>query len=234
MGRDQDSRHFSPIPGFLFGKELALSNMKSMIFVCQLAQKFWREPVCRFLVAAVVSGFLGVAAARAFIGSIAVVEGKSMCPTYPPGTTLYAAPISGPLERGDVVLLDDGDGDYAVKRIVGLPGETVQVWRGCVFINRRLLVEPYLAPHTYTFPIEQQRRAATFILGRDEYVVMGDNRLCSADSRSYGPVARKQIRNRVPRPDSFVCAYLGSYTLPGPGRTVIQPLPQQGNTLSPF
>ncbi len=157
-----------------------------------------------------------------------------MSPTYPPGTPLYAAPISGPLKRGDVVLLNDGDGDYAVKRIVGLPGETVQVWRGCVFINRRLLVEPYLAPHTYTFPVEQQRRGATFILGEDDYFVMGDNRFCSADSRSYGPVARKKIRSRVRLPDSFVCAYFGAYTLPTPGHTVIQSLPAHRTKLSPF
>lgn len=157
-----------------------------------------------------------------------------MSPTYAPGTPLYAVPISGPLERGDIVLLNDGDGDYAIKRIVGLPGEKVQIWRGCVFINRRLLVEPYLPPHTYTFPVELERRGATFILGPDDYFVMGDNRLCSADSRSYGPVARKQIRSHVPLPDSFVCAYFGAYTLPVPGRTVIQSLAAQSTALSPF
>jgi signal peptidase I len=205
-----------------------------MPLVCRFAQEFWRKPACRLLVAAIASGFLGVAAGRAFIGSVAVVEGKSMTPNYLPGTHLYALPISTPLERGDVVLLDDGNEDYAVKRIIGLPGETVQVWRGCVFINRKLLVEPYLPPHTYTFPVEQPRRGATFILGETEYFVMGDNRLCSADSRSYGPVERKQIRQRVPLPDDFVCAYFGAYTLPAPGRTIIQSLREQRTTLSPF
>jgi signal peptidase I len=162
------------------------------------------------------------------------VEGKSMVPAYPPGTHIYAAPISTPLERGDVVLLDDGNEDYAVKRIVGMPGETVQLWRGCVFINRRLLVEPYLPRHTYTFPVQRERRSAFFALSKDEYLVLGDNRPCSADSRCYGPVQRKQIKKRVPMPDDFVCAYFGAYTLPEPGKTVIRPVNEHRPRPNPF
>ena len=205
-----------------------------MLLAHRFVQKLWQKPACRLVLAAVFSAFLGVAASRIFIGSVAVVEGKSMMPNYPPGTHLYAAPISTALERGDVVLLDDGNDDYAVKRIVGLPGETVQLWRGCVFINRKLLVEPYLPPHTYTFPVERERRAATFILGEGEYLVFGDNRPISADSRCYGPVQRKQIKKRVPMPDDFVCAYLGHYTLPDPGKTVIQPLNERRTKPNPF
>jgi len=186
------------------------------------------------LLAVVSAAFLGIAASHAFIGSVAVVEGTSMMPNYPPGTHLYAAPISTTLERGDVVLLDDGKEDYAVKRIVGLPGETVQLWRGAVFINRNMLVEPYLPAHTYTFPVERERRGATFILGDGEYFVLGDNRLESADGRAYGPVERKQIKKRVPLPNDFVCAYFGPYTLPGPGGTIIRPLKEKKAATSPF
>ena len=168
---------------------------------------------------------LGVGAGRVFIGSVYVVEGTSMDPTYPPGTHLYGTPISTPLERGDVVLLDDGKVDYALKRIIGLPGETVQLWRGRVFINRQMLEEPYLPKHTYTYPMEQARRGAVFVLGEEEYVVLGDNRFYSADSRAYGPVRRNQIKRRVPLPDDFVCAYFAPYTLPAYGKTLIRPAP---------
>ena len=205
-----------------------------MLVSCRSAEKLWRKPGCRVVVAAVFSAFLGVAASRLFIGSVAVVEGKSMVPAYPPGTHIYAAPISTPLGRGDVVVLDDGGDEYAIKRIIGLPGETVQLWRGCVFINRRLLVEPYLPAHTYTFPVERQRRSATFVLDENEYLVLGDNRTYSADSRSYGPVERKQIKKRVPQPDNFMCAYFGSYTLPEPGNTVIRPLNEHRTKPNPF
>jgi signal peptidase I len=170
---------------------------------------------------------VGVGAGHAFIGAVYMVEGTSMEPTYPAGTQLYGAPISTPLDRGDVVLLDDGKEDYAVKRVVGLPGETVQLWRGHVFINRQMLHEPYLPKHIYTYPVEPERRGATFMLGEDQYIVLGDNRPCSADSRTYGPVNRKQIKRRVPLPGGFVCAYLAPYTLPDYGKSLIRPLPPQ-------
>ena len=153
------------------------------------------------------------------------VEGTSMEPNFPAGTQLYGAPISTPLDRGDVVLLDDGKEDYAVKRIIGLPGESVQLWRGQVFINRQMLIEPYLPKHIYTYPVEPKRRGATFMLGEKQYFVLGDNRPYSADSRTYGPVNRKQIKRRVPAPEGFVCAYLAPYTLPVYGRSLIRPLP---------
>ncbi len=176
------------------------------------------------LAGASLAAFLGVGAGRVFIGSVYIVDGASMEPTYLPGTHLYGAPISTLIERGDVVLLNDGKEGYAVKRVIGLPNETVQIWRGRVFINRQMLVEPYLSKHTYTYPVEQMRRGATFILGEGEYFVLGDNRICSSDSRGYGPVARKQIKRRVPSPGDFVCAYFAPYTLPAYGKSLIQPV----------
>jgi signal peptidase I len=205
-----------------------------MAKACRLLLRLWQKPGCRLVLAATFSALLGVAASRTFIGSVAVVEGASMSPNYPSGTHLYATPISTALERGDVVLLDDGREDYAVKRIVGMPGETVHLWRGAVFINRRLLVEPYLAPHTYTFPVERERRGATYILGPTEYFVLGDNRPYSADSRIYGPVERSQIKKRVPLPDDFAAAYLGAYALPEYGKTLMRPLKAAKAAVSPF
>lgn len=189
----------------------------------RLIQKLWKNLPWRMLIGSAFAVVLGVGAGRVFIGSVYVVEGTSMDPTYSPGTHLYGTPISTSLERGDVVLLDDRKAEYAVKRIIGLPGETVQIWRGHVFINRQMLVEPYLPKHTFTYPMEQMRRGATFIVGEREYFVLGDNRPCSSDSRAYGPVERKQIKRRVPLPDNFICAYFAPYTLPAYGKTLIRP-----------
>lgn len=189
----------------------------------QWIQTLWGNRSCRTLMGAAVAVVLGVGAGRVFIGSVYLVEGMSMEPAYPAGAHLYGAPISTPIERGDVVLLDDGKEDRAVKRVIGLPGETVQLWRGCVFINRQLLVEPYLPRHTYTFPIERGRRGETHALGPEDYFLLGDNRFHSADSRVYGPVHRQQIKQRVPLPGDFVCAYFGPFTLPDYGTTLIRP-----------
>ena len=175
------------------------------------------------LAGATLAMILGVGAGRVFVGLVYVVEGTSMAPTYQPGMHLYTATISTPLERGNVVLLDDGKADYAVKRIIGLPGETVQLWRGGVFINRQMLVEPYVPKRIYTCPANTACRGATFVLGEREYFVLGDNRIYSTDSRVYGPVNRRQIKRRVPLPENSVCGYFVPYTLPPSGKTLVQP-----------
>src|SRR5436190_12680459 len=104
------------------------------------------------MLAVAFAALAGIAASRAFFCSVAVVDGPSMSPTLPSGSHIYTAPISTPLERGDVVVLDDGNREYAIKRIVGMPGETVHLWRGKVFINRKMLAEPDLLKHKFTCP----------------------------------------------------------------------------------
>jgi hypothetical protein len=112
--------------------------------------------------------------------------------------------------------MDDGREDYAIKRVVGLPGETVYLWRGYVFIDRKILLEPYVPKRVYTLP---RLRAAVFELGPNQYFVLGDNRPESADSRIYGPVERKQIKKRIPLPDSTARAHFGPVRLPPFGST---------------
>lgn len=181
---------------------------------------FWRVTV------AILFGlFVGVAAGRtviAFSGSVSVVDGESMSPTYAPGARVMTVPVTGELERGAVVMLDDGKG-MALKRVVGLPGEVVQFWRGYVFINGRMLREPYLPKYTFTFP-DERRETFRAELGEGEYFVMGDNRVYSVDSRAYGPVCASQIRSRVARSESDLEAQLASYTLPEDGKRCIRKL----------
>ena len=83
-------------------------------------------------------------------GSIVVVQGESMLPNFHPNDCALAKPPPAKLERGDVVVLDDGQPECAIKRVVGLPGETIHLWQGQVFINRRLVHEPYLDRNTCT------------------------------------------------------------------------------------
>jgi signal peptidase I len=168
----------------------------------------------------------GLAIGRNFLGSVSVVTGCSMAPTFEEGTRVFTTPISGSVNRGDVVVMDDGTGDDAIKRIVGLPGETVYLWRGYVFIDRKILLEPYVPKRVYTLP---RLRAAVFELGPNQYFVLGDNRPNSADSRLYGAVERKQIKKRIQLPESAARAYFGPVRLPPFGRTQPYRAPYLGN-----
>jgi signal peptidase I len=100
------------------------------------------------------------------------------------------------LKRGEVVLVKDGAGGCALKRIIGLPRETVRLSRGYIYINGKMLREPYLPPYTFTHPDPNKNQSA-FALGTGCYFVLGDNRLYSHDSRHYGPVVLGQIVSLV-------------------------------------
>ncbi len=80
-----------------------------------------------------------------------------------------------------------------VKRVIGVPGDTVEVIEGAVHVNGEPLAEPYLDAELCR--LMQERAPIT--LGRDEYFVLGDNRDHSSDSRRVGPLRRREIRGRV-------------------------------------
>lgn len=140
---------------------------------------------------------------RHSIGTCSVVEGNSMYPTFRPNDVVQAKTSYARSERGDVVIITDDRGDRAIKRIIGLPGETVTLYRGSVYINSQRLSEPYLPKFTYTFKsnVENERRA-DWRLGDNQIFVMGDNRLESYDSRNFGPVENHNIHGVVSLPSN--------------------------------
>lgn len=116
-----------------------------------------------------------------------IVNGSSMSPTLENSEKIILDKVSlkfAPLKRFDVVVFDYQGNNLYIKRIVGLPGERVQIKDGKVYINDSLLEGDPLA-HT---PMEYAGIAAqTVNLGSNEYFVLGDNRNNSFDSR-YGNV----------------------------------------------
>lgn len=176
----------------------------------------------RWFLAISLGATLGIAAGFNLKATVSIVDGESMAPTFRSGAYVLAKPIASALTRGDIVLVDDDKEEYALKRIVGMPGETIHLWRGFVFINRTLLFEPYLPRYTLTAP-DQRRQQNKFELGADEYFVMGDNRLYSSDSRYYGPVRRNHIKSRISAPHNDPRAEFRPYTLPDLGKTLIRP-----------
>ena len=119
-----------------------------------------------------------------------VVYGSSMEPTLRSGQLFRVHhTIPRAIERGTVVLVSRPGLPPLIKRVVGLPNETVSFHLGEVFVDGRMLREPYIPEQWTTFSWNHERIA----LGPDQYLVLGDNRPSSQDSRDYGPVLRSDI-----------------------------------------
>lgn len=119
------------------------------------------------------------------------IEGYSMEPNLHQGQYLIvnkAVYWLHPPERGDIVVFAfprAPDRDF-IKRVIGLPGETIEIRNGSVYIDGVLLDEPYLSEPTHgTVPPRT--------LAPGEYFVLGDNRDNSSDSRSWGPLPQDKI-----------------------------------------
>lgn len=130
--------------------------------------------------------FVGVNALTARIR----VEGNSMEPSLHDGEFVVVNRLAyriGQPQRGDIVVFHppyDPERRF-IKRIVGLPGDTIQVIDGTLFVNGESLDEPYiLASPTYS---------GEWVVGRDQVFVLGDNRNNSSDSQNWGSLAVDRI-----------------------------------------
>jgi len=142
------------------------------------------------LAAAIAVGLL----TREYLVAISGVAGDSMQSTLASGDTVLITRFDylvSPPERGDVVQLEvpGRDGLY-LKRVIGLPGDEVEIISGNVYINGQVLYEPYATLSQDDFCIT---------LGADEYFVLGDNRPVSYDSREeeFGVISASCFRGRV-------------------------------------
>src|SRR5262245_48456672 len=97
-----------------------------------------------------------------------------------------------------VVLRDPLDGGFAVKRVIAVAGDSVYLAEGCVYINGKKLFEPYLLAGTRTFSTAPGKDQL-FKCRAGQYFVLGDNRSNSLDSRTYGPISRKDILGLIVR-----------------------------------
>ena len=146
--------------------------------------------------------FIVMLPVRLFLIQPFIVSGNSMAPAFTDGNYLVIDELytqHETLERGDVVIfrypLDPSL--YYIKRIVGMPGETMTIDKGAVSIDKRdgtrqvlVVPRPSITELTQVEPIITK-------LAKDEYFVLGDNRSESSDSREWGPLQSKFIIGRA-------------------------------------
>jgi signal peptidase I len=142
-----------------------------------------------------------VVAVHQFGFHFSTVRGSSMQPTLEEGEWLFinkAIRYVGSPQRGDVIILKEADSEHSVhpflvKRVVGMPGDTVEVKMGKVYVNEEPISEIYTDS-----PVEGRGFPRTYV-EEDHYFVMGDNRHkdASLDSRSFGTVPMSRVEGRA-------------------------------------
>lgn len=161
-------------------------------------QSFWSEILPFVIVALAV-----VLPLRLFVVQPFIVSGASMDPTFSHGHYLIVDELTYRFrepERGEVVIFRfPGDPKkFLIKRVIGLPGETVEVEEGIVsiypFDDEGYEMDKITLDETYVN--QGSLRYLKTSLGEDEYFVMGDNRPASSDSRSWGPIDERAIIGR--------------------------------------
>lgn len=130
------------------------------------------------------------------------IKGTSMEPNYPDAEYLLTDKVTYRFrepKRGDVIvfLAPGTNGEEFIKRIIGLPGETVSVSGGKVFINNEVLNESYLATNVVTEGGQFLPDSKEVTIPNGVYFVLGDNRVASSDSRSWGFVPKENIRGKA-------------------------------------
>ena len=154
-------------------------------------------------VAVIVGAVVVALLIKTFVVQAFRIPSESMVPTLEMGDRVLVNKLSydaHDLNRGDVVVFERPDNLPAgpnepkdlIKRVIGLPGEQIVTRDGQVYVDGRLLEEPYLPPSTPTAGIEE-----ALTVPEDEVLVLGDNRQNSSDGRVFGPVPTDSVIGRA-------------------------------------
>lgn len=150
------------------------------------AKSFLREIIETIVLTLIIYGLLSLG-----FRNFRVIQ-TSMEPNFHDGQYLVVNKLAyhlHPPERGDVIIFHpptNPEKEY-IKRLIGLPGEKVEIREGYVYIDGRRLEEPYISQ------VNRHGSWGPSVVGQDEYFVLGDNRNNSSDSRSWGMLPHKNI-----------------------------------------
>lgn len=139
---------------------------------------------------------------QGFIFIPITIEGSSMEPTLMPGDHALMEKFSD-IKRFDIIVFRLSDGVTYTKRVIGLPGERVAYKDDTLYINNQAIEEPFLQKNKvskkqmYTSNFTSNDIVNESIIPEDTYIVLGDNRNISKDSRSFGGVKLEEIIGKV-------------------------------------
>lgn len=130
------------------------------------------------------------------------IKGSSMEPNYPNGEFLLTDKLSyrfGVPKRGDIVVFEapGANGDEFIKRIIGLPGEEILINDNKVYINGETLNEEYLPNNIQTPAGMFLKENTSYNIPENSYIVLGDNRPASSDSRAWGSISTDKITGKA-------------------------------------
>ena len=126
---------------------------------------------------------------RTFVATPVRVDGSSMDKFLSDGDILLLYRL-GKIDRFDIVVLNEEiDDEVIIKRVIGLPGETVEIKNDKIYINDEEIEDKYAYGQTSNYE--------RTVLKDDEYFLLGDNRLISKDSRIFGPVSKDSIKGET-------------------------------------
>lgn len=133
-----------------------------------------------------------------FVMSPQEINGASMEPNFYNGEFILTNKVEyrvGNPKRGDVVIFKspkNKDIDY-IKRVIGLPGDTVALRHNAIYVNGNKLEEAYLTPGVVIFGESYLHENQEVTIPQGKYFVLGDNRPHSSDSREFGPIAKENF-----------------------------------------
>lgn len=141
---------------------------------------------------------------RSYIVTPVIVRGDSMDSTLKDGQVLFLSKISyrvHDIERFDIIVIKDKDGDLIIKRVIGLPGDSVKYEDGILYINNEEVEDKYGIGDTDDFDLEEiceiNNDKCVSKIPENKYLALGDNREVSADSRVKGLFDKNQILGKA-------------------------------------
>lgn len=165
-----------------------------MIITVRNFEKKEEKEIKKFIITLIVFGVIFVISR--FLFSINFVSGNSMSDTVSDGGIVFTNKTINDFERFDIVLanvkMSDSDIEQvAIKRVIGLPNDSIKIENGIIFVNDKEI-------EMYNYYTEDGGLfSETVTLGEDEYFLVGDNRQNSYDSRFYGGVKKDKIIGKV-------------------------------------